>query len=283
MLVATGRALLHGRLRHTLAACCGLALSAGVAGQAHAQPGADAGSPAAEELEPESEPNAEAPAAPSVAEAPEGDNAEGENAEGESPEPEAPVSETSERAEAIEPSATNVPQGEEERIGEAVMGEAPRRPNAFDRRTQVRDPRELALDTSDAVYIPEEAHVPDEVVTIPPPGVGFGDDPSRRTQARTQGRVTVLSNIADAPVDAIVANEPSVESDVSPSPEPHLAARTELTRRSLDTQQLPLRAAAVSPSPNGTSGWTWLWALSGVALVLLLPIAMLLTRPTRKG
>src|SRR5690606_22153217 len=107
----------------------------------------------------------------------------------------------------------------------------------------------------------------------------------QRTQARTLGRVTVLSNVLNAPTDETlpVASEPRAPSpEVEPRNDPAALNVNRLASTSIEAQQLPLRAGR-SASPSAQDSWTWLWGLAGTALVLLLSIMLLLTRPTRRG
>src|SRR5690606_1439922 len=169
--------------------------------------------------------------------------------------------------------AAPAPQGSEPPSDRVIQTQPPVRPNNFDR--TARDPRELALDTSNSIYVPE-------VVEPAPQLNNEQDEAARRTEARTLGRVTVLSNVGDPVEDgAPPADEVSALPAIQPPPPSAGLRSAELTRSSIAAEQLPLRTTR--PANTKTDdGWTWwLWALAAAALVLLLPIMLLLTRPTR--
>lgn len=104
---------------------------------------------------------------------------------------------------------------------------------------------------------------------------------SERTEARMEDGVTVLSNVAREPgaaapsaTGAEVADEPvavALPETVNGAANPPLETVREVDRSSR-------RRAS-----EAEGRWHWLWLLGGVATILLVPIAMLLTRATRSG
>jgi hypothetical protein len=128
-----------------------------------------------------------------------------------------------------------------------------------------RDPRADLLDTSFPAEQPE----------VVESERSFGVNANvRPTQARTANGVTELSNRSDRlPEPAPVVNR-------APLPKPPLSrpqVNTELNDSRLESQ-VSLRNTAIT-RPSSTT--PWLWVLAGTAALLLIPIAFLLTRPTR--
>jgi hypothetical protein len=106
---------------------------------------------------------------------------------------------------------------------------------------------------------------------------------SERTLARTENGVTVLSNVDQPPVAAtavpVVAEVADQPTRVQlPRPEPSVGSPAAAD----DAPAATPRATRRQPAEND-GHWHWLWVLGGVATVLLVPIAMLLTRATRSG
>lgn len=215
------------------------------------------------------EPSPEAP------EAPTGNAPVGEPAAGETVSPEAvdttlaPVSSSPAAAEApVTPETPPQSQGESipERLvnvmasREAAAAQVPVPPSN-------RDPRVDLLDTSFPAEQPEYDE-PDPVV----PGALGGVRP---TQARTANGITEISNRVDLPL----SDPPAVNRVVAPPPplSPPLV-NTEVSTQRLQSQ-VTLPSTSLRRDASGTS--PWLWVLAGAAALLLIPIAFLLTRPTR--
>lgn len=189
----------------------------------------------------------------------------------------APVERPQDDEERVEAAEHDQEEASEERAGEAVEAE-PAHP----------------------VEVPPEDPQPLHAVP-PPPEVGPADGPSRGdflrrlrttaediergkasepTQLHTHGDVSVLSN-----VPATTASEPATPNDVPsatpPAPaEPVAAPSAEVLPASAETT---LRDSPPVALKEDSTPWHWLWILGGVATVLLVPIAMLLTRATRSS
>lgn len=143
--------------------------------------------------------------------------------------------------------------------GEAVTPQAPVPPSN-------RDPRLDLLDTSFPAEQPEYEE-PDPV-----PGA-LGN--VRPTQARTANGITEISNRVDLPI----SDPPSVNRVVAPKPPlSRPQVNTEISEPRLESQ-VSLPSTSLRRDATGTS--PWLWVLAGTAALLLIPIAFLLTRPTR--
>jgi hypothetical protein len=105
---------------------------------------------------------------------------------------------------------------------------------------------------------------------------------SEPTQVHTQGDVIVLSNVDNvATARATTAPDPS-------APTPEAAPRLPIEDVAHDANDVTREASLVTDSPparqkEAPAEWHWLWILAGVATVLLVPIAMLLTRATRSS
>lgn len=165
-----------------------------------------------------------------------------------------------------------VPASTARSILDAVRAAASRQLVPFD---PSRDPRLRSLDTSFPAEQPEivEPQVEPEV-----PYNG-SRAPARRTLLRTVGGVTVLTNV----------DEPLEESVPTPRAE-RLASNGSVSRGSTasvphELRQVSANVNALEPTgrrPQTAAFPLWLWGLAGLAVVLLVPIAVLLTRPVRK-
>jgi hypothetical protein len=182
---------------------------------------------------------------------------------------------------ALEPSAgatagptlpTPAPTSSARSMIEAVRAAATRQLVPFD---PSQDPRLRSLDTSFPAEQPEvvEAQVAPETPNYGPRA------PSRRTMLRTVDGVTVLTNVDEPPEENVTAPKAvRFASSGSVSPGATVGAAYELRQVSANVNAL---------EPNTRRRQTdafplWLWALAGLAVVLLVPIAVLLTRPARK-
>lgn len=153
--------------------------------------------------------------------------------------------------------------------------------------------RRRTLDTSfpaehPALEVPEP---PREVVVPPPPADSpelppNADDvsrgPSRRTVLRTINGVTVLTNVTDEVGDEARQVDPGADRALAVTP-PSRAASTAGVALERGVQANVNALNPESKTPAATGLGVWLWVLTGFALVLLVPIAVLLTRPVRKG
>jgi hypothetical protein len=99
---------------------------------------------------------------------------------------------------------------------------------------------------------------------------------SRRTLARTANGITEISNRPELPNQDRLAVFNRATSPKPPSGRP--SVKTEVDNPRLESQVgLPSNAVARSQSSMSP----WLWVLAATAALLLVPIAFLLTRPTR--
>lgn len=130
-----------------------------------------------------------------------------------------------------------------------------------------RDPRADLLDTSFPAEQPE--------MVEPDPALGAPAS-SRRTQARTANGITELSNRPESPPAGQLPALNRMETPKSPLSRPQVNTEVNTPRLdsqvSLPTTSIPRTSSSMSP---------WLWVLAGTAALLLVPIAFLLTRPTR--
>lgn len=104
---------------------------------------------------------------------------------------------------------------------------------------------------------------------------------SERTEVRTEDGVTTLSNVEGPPAEAAPRAAPEAVDETT---------RVEVTRTEAvgeapgeTTRQVTLASATATRRRDDDGHWHWLWVLGGVATVLLVPIALLLTRATRNG
>lgn len=137
-----------------------------------------------------------------------------------------------------------------------------------------QDPRLRSLDTSfpaeqlDSPEPPREVVAPTETRS-----------PARRTLLRTVDGVTVLTNVTEPEDPSPLTREerpPTTRSLAAPATE-----APPLGQRDVSANVNALEPEAKRQRDAGFS--FWLWALGGFALVLLVPIGVLLTRPVRKG
>jgi hypothetical protein len=153
--------------------------------------------------------------------------------------------------------------------------------------------RRRTLDTSfpaeqPALEVPEP---PREVVAPPlpdspepPPNVAdVARGPSRRTVLRTVNGVTVLTNLTDDVGEEARQVEPGAEGSSVATPPSRAASATAGVALEREVQANVNALNPESKAPSATGLGVWLWLLTGFALVLLVPIAVLLTRPVRKG
>ncbi len=137
-----------------------------------------------------------------------------------------------------------------------------------------QDPRLRSLDTSFPAEQPESPEPPREVVAPTEPR-----SPVRRTLLRTVDGVTVLTNVTEPMEPSSLTREeraPNIRALAAP-----VTASQPLGQRDVSANVNALEPEAKRPREGGFS--LWLWALGGFALVLLVPIGVLLTRPVRKG
>lgn len=104
-----------------------------------------------------------------------------------------------------------------------------------------------------------------------------------RTQVRTEGDVTVLSNVAPVETsDQPVPLDAEESAEEAPGLDPRLSATAEEAPRAFHQASAKLKPLARDEEAASTEGaWRWLWILGGVATVLLVPIGTLLSRATR--
>lgn len=155
--------------------------------------------------------------------------------------------------------------------------------------------RRRTLDTSfpaeqPALEVPEP---PREVIAppmppadspVPPPSDGdVPRGPSRRTVLRVVDGVTVLTNLTDEAAEESRQLNPSLERSAIVTPESRAVSATAggASEREVRANVNALNPESKAPSSTGLG--VWLWVLTGFALILLVPIAVLLTRPVRKG
>jgi hypothetical protein len=103
---------------------------------------------------------------------------------------------------------------------------------------------------------------------------------SERTEARTEDGVTVLSNVAREPSAAAPS---ATGAEVVDEP---VAVAVSETASAANPPLEPVRDVDTSSRRRAAEAdgrWHWLWVLGGLATILLVPIAMLLTRATRSG
>src|SRR5690606_531366 len=145
--------------------------------------------------------------------------------------------------------------------------------------------RQRVLDTS---FPAEQPHLdvpeqPREVIAPPIPLVS-PRGPSRRTVVRVIDGVTVLTNVSDdpeyddAPHDAELAPRAAGTANPEEAPEPAAMA---LTPREVTVYSNALNPVSKGETSKGVG--LWLWVLGGFAVLSLVPIGVLLTRPVRKG
>lgn len=175
-------------------------------------------------------------------------------------------------ATAVSTLPTPAPTSSARSMSETVRAGATRQLVPFD---PSQDPRLRSLDTSFPAEQPEvvEAQVPPETPNYGPRA------PSRRTMLRTVDGVTVLTNLDEPSEENATAPKPvRFTSNGSVSPDSTVGASPEL-------RQIGANVNALEPNTRRrqTDAFPlWLWALTGFAVVLLVPIAVLLTRPARK-
>jgi hypothetical protein len=107
---------------------------------------------------------------------------------------------------------------------------------------------------------------------------------SRRTVVRVVDGVTVLTNVTDQPG----AGEQGYVDSTTRRPATEGRADMPQTQAALVAlrSDVVVNSNALSPETKAGSSdglGVWLWVLSGFAALLLVPIAVLLTRPVRKG
>lgn len=137
-----------------------------------------------------------------------------------------------------------------------------------------QDPRLRSLDTSFPAEQPEVPEPPLEVIAPTEPR-----SPARRTLLRTVDGVTVLTNVTE-PVEL----QPMTKEERASQAEALAAPAT--TPLQLGQREMNASVHALEPETKRrqeTGFASWLWALGGFALLLLVPIGVLLTRPVRKG
>lgn len=152
--------------------------------------------------------------------------------------------------------------------------------------------RRRTLDTSfpaeqPALEVPEP---PREVIAAPPAALAPPQDesdvargPSRRTVLRTIDGVTVLTNVTDEVGDEAQKLSPNTGRPPAAEPPSRAAAANAGVALERDVSANVNALNPESKAPSTTGSGVWLWILTGFALVLLVPIAVLLMRPVRKG
>lgn len=102
---------------------------------------------------------------------------------------------------------------------------------------------------------------------------------SEPTRAHTEGDLTVISNVA-SPTETTSPREPLEGRVAEEAPAEPPVERPLADAPSREVVLTSVRSSA--PGQEEPSGrWRWLWVLGGLATLLLVPIAMLLTRATR--
>lgn len=137
-----------------------------------------------------------------------------------------------------------------------------------------QDPRLRSLDTSFPAEQPEAPEPPLEVIAPTQPR-----SPSRRTLLRTVDGVTVLTNVTEPAELNPLPNEERTSRTEARAVAP--AAPLQLGQREVNAQVHALEPETKRRREDGFA--SWLWALGGFALLLLVPIGVLLSRPVRKG
>lgn len=176
------------------------------------------------------------------------------------------------------PAAVPLPTATGSSMMEAVRGAASRQ------LVPAEDLRLRKLDTSFPAEQPEfDVIEPERDVVAGDPGVSPRGT-SRRTVVRVVNGVTVLTNVTDEPGAGEPgdgnAESPRVAGLVRPDQPQNQAALVALPR------DVAVNSNALTPDTKAATGeglGLWLWVLSGFAVLLLVPIAVLLTRPVRKG
>jgi hypothetical protein len=147
------------------------------------------------------------------------------------------------------------------------------------------DLRLRTLDTSFPAEQPQlDVPEPPREVVAAPVGPVPPREPSRRTVVRVVDGVTVLTNVTDDPG----GDNAAYASAASPRTIGALAldARQEQAAMAVAPREVSVNANALSPASkaaNSTGLGVWLWGLAGFAVLLLVPIGVLLTRPVRRG
>jgi hypothetical protein len=108
---------------------------------------------------------------------------------------------------------------------------------------------------------------------------------SERTEARTDGDVTVLSNVGSPEASAPEEAQPTSPREKEGAAEEGLVG-TSADREKQDRETTTYANGAAArnrPLDEPEGQWHWLWVLGGLATALLLPIGVLLTRATRNS
>lgn len=144
--------------------------------------------------------------------------------------------------------------------------------------------RQRVLDTS---FPAEQPHMdvpeqPREVIAPPLPLVS-PRGPSRRTVVRVIDGVTVLTNVTDEPeyedTPQNAALAPRAPGPTSPQESTEPA--TLVAPRDVTVNSNALSPVSKAETSKGSG--LWLWVLGGFAVLSLVPIGVLLTRPVRRG
>lgn len=149
-------------------------------------------------------------------------------------------------------------------------------------------PEELRQRTLDTSFPAEQPHLdvtePPREVVVAPVGPNAPREPSRRTVVRVIDGVTVLTNVTEGADDggAVRASATPPRSAVPTA----LDAPQDPVVVAVAPREVAVNSNALSPAAKSESSaglGVWLWALAGFAVLLLVPIGVLLTRPVRRG